>query len=806
MVTLTEIESIFGVSLTNIDGLTDHQIEDFITTLNSLGNKDTIKNQVDPQWVVLAGGKGSRIDPSGRLNKTLDIWFGRENVLDLSRRHFPTTRPHIIVVSPSTHQSLVNQTNESDPSIFCVQHTADGTGGALRAALPILQNSSSEFIGITFGDEPFLPPDIFWLTLISHFTQQADITLCAKKPATVVDKGGLFFDSEGHFTGTKEWYDMTEQEQDQMRQQLATGCAYTNTGITLVRRQAMIDRLEQLPLHKNGTEYHLVDLINHFYKDGLKTNAYVYQETVLSGVNRWSNVLAGESMRYGQNQTLLTELGVRVDPQVQFTYQHASNRLPQIGVGCHFFGRVHLDANVQIGDYCRLENTTLLGRTIVGDGVGLKDVTASDSIFLSNSIDLPVSNSVFGLCTKTKVEQANLTAVQIGTNVQMRFVNANATVLPHQSVCRQQFLGVPTLPESLWWNELVSEPYLPGVFTLGQKRYKDDWHQIRQHILTHTKNELIRRSTRNQLLAKTAEQAVSDFLNLKRSDDQFVISELTAEQIWGAVFEMVKIATGNPDPYYHDKRQARQTAFQQLTQLSSSKLDWQQKLKLVIAGNVIDYSSARVVKKLAENPTYFDQALSVAIGSNLSINCFGQFKVSVIDTSPQSIVWLVDNDGEAVFDLWLIEQLAEMGHQITVVGKPEPASNDATVTDLQQITNHPFYQLLPEQIHTGRVRIISSGSVTIGTNLHQATDEFATSILNSDLVISKGQGNFFTTKGLNRDVFYLLMSKGVTAEASTGIVADRNQLIDGLILAYVPAGIRYRNTLADFCQSLPDQN
>ena len=802
MITITEIESIFDISLTSIDNLTDNQIEDFMVALNTLGSKEKIENYVDPQWVVLAGGKGSRIDPSGQLNKTLDIWFGRDNVLDLSRRHLPTTRPHIVVVNPSLHQRLVNQDDESNHSIFCVQQEANGTGGALKAALPVLQQSSAEFVGITFGDEPFLPPNIFWLTLISHFIQKADITLCAKKPLTVVDKGGLFFDRDGHFIGTKEWYDMTQKEQAQMQKWLAAGCAYTNTGITLVRREAMIERLNQLELHKNGTEYHFVDLINHFYRDGLKTNAYVYQETVLSGVNRWSNVLEGEIMQYKQNQALLTELGVRVDPQTQFTYQFKADQLPQIGVGCHFLGRVHLDADVKIGDYCRLENTSLFGRTSVGDGVSLKDVTAEDSVFLGNSTTFPISEPVFGLRCQTKVEEANLTAVQIGTQVQLKLVNANATVIPCRSVVQNRNLGVPTSPRSLWWDELVTEPYLPGVFTLGQKQHEDDWFQLRQHILMHTKNELITRSTSNHLLSKIAEQIVADFLDLKRWNGKFVISELTPEQIWGAVFEMVKLATGASDPYYYDKRQARQTAFQQLNRLSSSKLSWQQKLKLVIAGNIIDYSSARVVKKLAKNTSYFDQVLSAAIEADLSIDCFNQFKNLVIDASPKSIVWLVDNDGEVVFDLWLIEKLAEKGHHITIVGKPEAASNDATVADIEQVVEHSFFQFLPSKIHNGQVRIISSGSVTIGTNLHQATYEFANSVLDADLVISKGQGNFFTTKGLNQDVFYLLMSKGVTAEVATGIVADQSQLIDGLILAYVPAGTHYPNTLANYYDSL----
>ena len=54
-------------------------------------------------------------------------------------------------------------------------------------------------------------------------------------------------------------------------------------------------------------------------------------------------------------------------------------------------------------------------------------------------------------------------------------------------------------------------------------------------------------------------------------------------------------------------------------------------------------------------------------------------------------------------------------------------------------------------------------------------------------------------KGLRRDTLYLLLSKGVTAERFTGVAPDPNQVIDGLILAYLPAGTKLEGTLAEFC-------
>ena len=257
------------------------------------------------------------------------------------------------------------------------------------------------------------------------------------------------------------------------------------------------------------------------------------------------------------------------------------------------------------------------------------------------------------------------------------------------------------------------------------------------------------------------------------------------------------LCTGNPDPYRRDKLNARQTAFNLLVQFSDC--DWLERLKLVIAANIIDYSSARVVAKLRENPDYFNLVLQEAIHASLAIDCFDLFQSTVIESEPKRILWLIDNDGESVFDLWLIEFLAEHGHQITVVGKAEPATNDATIDDLQDLTAQPHFQKLREQIAVGDVHLISSGSNTVGTNLYQGTGEFANALLNADLVISKGQGNLFTTLGLKKDTFYLLLSKGVTAERLTGVIPDQNQVIDGLILAYVPGGTRLDRTLKEFC-------
>ena len=79
-----------------------HAVSDRMGDLSDKIHQDSeqLSRQIDPQWIILAAGKGTRIDPSSRLNKNLDLWFGEQNTLQLSRSYLPGSRPHIIVVNP----------------------------------------------------------------------------------------------------------------------------------------------------------------------------------------------------------------------------------------------------------------------------------------------------------------------------------------------------------------------------------------------------------------------------------------------------------------------------------------------------------------------------------------------------------------------------------------------------------------------------------------------------------------------------------------------------------------------------------
>ncbi len=799
------LENLLGCKLEDVTKGMDFKPDSLDTRLNAIPI-DSLEKYLTPQWVILAAGKGTRIDPTGRISKTLDVMFGEQNMLQLSRRFLPGNLPHIIVINPQMAQRIAESEAPEQllgtNAITCIQKEMNGTGGALKVALPELRPSDAEWIGVAFGDEPFLEKKIFAQTLLSHFMTGADVTLCGKIPETIIDKGGLFYDAGGNFVGTKEWYDMTSDEKEEMWRRLERGEAYTNIGITIIRKSAMLERINQLQPHPNRKgELHHVDLIRHCYEDGLKTNAFIYRGNVLSGVNRWSNVLSGETVLYQKTRDLLVQKGIRVDPAAQITLE---NENMEIGTACYLIGRIHIGRDVKIGDYCRLENATLTGKTSIGNSVGIQNVSAHDTTIASNILPETLSEPIIGIATESTIINSTFDSVVVGSAVQLSYIQAHATVIPSEIKLSNQKIGVPCqqapigVQRSLF-SQIVPSDYRPGVYTFGDKKGLPDWDNLREHVSSHSASELIPRATRNEQWQADVSEAVNTLLDMRRSNGDYLIESLTPEELWGSIFEMVKIQTGNLNPYHDDKLKARRTALELLPEFWNN--DWLTRLKLVVAGNVIDYSSARVVEKVNANPDYFSEALRAAVETPFAIDCYALFREVVIDSQPKHIVWMADNDGEIIFDVAFVQELVECGHQLCIVGKVDNASNDVTLADLHDIIKYPQFRTLQKAVQDGVVTLMSSGAKTIGTNLYNATPEFINLLLDTDLVISKGQGNFFTTPGWYKDTFYLFMSKGLTAEQCTGVVADRNLPVDGLILAYLPGGTKRDVLLKDMCNS-----
>ena len=193
--------------------------------------------------------------------------------------------------------------------------------------------------------------------------------------------------------------------------------------------------------------------------------------------------------------------------------------------------------------------------------------------------------------------------------------------------------------------------------------------------------------------------------------------------------------------------------------------DFEKRLRLAIAGNILDFSVyadldiAAAMETMKEAFTKPVDAASVA-----------ELKRRM--DAAKSILWIFDNCGEAVFDRLLMEPYRD---KITLAVRGKPAFNDVTRADLE-----PSGLLPPDFAKCGG-RIVSNDDGVPGVVDATCGDQFRAAFAAADLIVAKGQANFETmSERTDKPIAFLFLAKcpvvcrSVGAEPKTIQVLLRN--------------------------------
>jgi uncharacterized protein with ATP-grasp and redox domains len=159
--------------------------------------------------------------------------------------------------------------------------------------------------------------------------------------------------------------------------------------------------------------------------------------------------------------------------------------------------------------------------------------------------------------------------------------------------------------------------------------------------------------------------------------------------------------------------------------------------RLAIAGNVIDFGIYATVD--------IEGSVRRALEEAIAVDDYDSFSEALSEA--EGILYLLDNCGEIAFDRLLVEELVSMGKKVTAVVKGSPVLNDVTHDDAIQVG-------LDRVCH-----VIDNGSDAVGTILEMTPPGFLDVFNKTDLVISKGQGNFETLMETGKKTFFLFQSK-----------------------------------------------
>lgn len=206
------------------------------------------------------------------------------------------------------------------------------------------------------------------------------------------------------------------------------------------------------------------------------------------------------------------------------------------------------------------------------------------------------------------------------------------------------------------------------------------------------------------------------------------------------------------DPFGEIKRQYNQKALALYESMNKRVIESQDPLwtssRLAIAGNIIDFSIFTAVD--------MEDSISRALTESLAVDDFLSFRQAV--HSAETILYLVDNAGEIVFDRLLIDVLYGLGKDVIVAVKGQVVINDATMTDALEAGMGSGYNM------------VDNGCDAVGTIVEFCSESFLRQFDKADLIVSKGQGNFETLHELKRsNMYFLFQTKCLAVSRELGL-------------------------------------
>jgi damage-control phosphatase, subfamily I len=193
-------------------------------------------------------------------------------------------------------------------------------------------------------------------------------------------------------------------------------------------------------------------------------------------------------------------------------------------------------------------------------------------------------------------------------------------------------------------------------------------------------------------------------------------------------------------------------------------------LKYAMVGNFIDFGAMDTV-----NVEQLKKLIESAPRQSIDMKIYEKFSHELENI--KKITYIVDNAGEIVFDKIFIRMIQELypDINISVVVRGEPIYNDATISDAEEIGL------------VNMVKVIGNGTNIPGTQLNKINEESKEIIDGADLIIAKGQGNFESLFGCDKNIYYIFLCKcdlfvrRFNIEKFKGIFANEEDIKDMMV-------------------------
>ena len=206
------------------------------------------------------------------------------------------------------------------------------------------------------------------------------------------------------------------------------------------------------------------------------------------------------------------------------------------------------------------------------------------------------------------------------------------------------------------------------------------------------------------------------------------------------VLQRITKTLGNADPFEAEKRNANACVLDLLPglrkMLGRGKKRLINAVKLAVAGNVMDPGLLKAPDVNAE--------IERVMSTDLAIDDSADLEAAL--KSAKTVMYILDNAGEVVFDMLFIQEIAA-DCEVTAVVRSAPILSDVTRKDADEVGLGEFAE------------VIDPGGAMLGIVLSRASEAFVKAFEAADIVISKGQANFETLADNEREIYHILKVK-----------------------------------------------
>ena len=225
--------------------------------------------------------------------------------------------------------------------------------------------------------------------------------------------------------------------------------------------------------------------------------------------------------------------------------------------------------------------------------------------------------------------------------------------------------------------------------------------------------------------------------------------DITSPEVIEDAWKIIIKRMNDPDPFYSEKSNQNENVmalypFLEKTVYADSDPLYPA-VKLAILGNSLDFM-------VADTSLTFENSIKDRINVPLSNENYSTFKQRL--HASKRLIYFGDNAGEIVFDKLFIETIKKLYNlEIVFVVRSVPTLNDATLKEARSVGMDKV------------VKVIETGidGPLPGTVLKRCSKAVKDLVQQSDLIISKGGGNFDTLDEerthLKKKISFLLLSK-----------------------------------------------